>query len=150
MLRRGTGMRLALASNTSAVLLPSGTERGGMSQPAVSFRPPTWKEQTVDRAAKQESITTLNGVFKSSNVVVVAHYAGLTVTQMQALRTQVLHLGNRETRIVSHNHDTGCLEDTIERRDGLLLGRSIHSLLFPFGGRSDRRLRHTARSVTDG
>jgi len=93
MLRRGTGMRLALASNTSAVLLPSSTERGGMSQPAVSFRPPTWKEQTVDRAAKQESITTLNGVFKSSNVVVVAHYAGLTVTQMQALRTQARQAG---------------------------------------------------------
>jgi large subunit ribosomal protein L10 len=64
-----------------------------MSQPAVSFRPPIWKEQTVDRAAKQESITTLNGVFKSSNVVVVAHYAGLTVTQMQALRTQARQAG---------------------------------------------------------
>ena len=93
MLRRGTGMRLALASKPSAVLLPSSTERGGMSQPAVSFRPPTWKEQTVDRAAKQESITTLNGVFKSSNVVVVAHYAGLTVAQMQALRTQARQAG---------------------------------------------------------
>lgn len=54
---------------------------------------PTWKEQTVDRAAKQESITTLNGVFKSSNVVVVAHYAGLTVAQMQALRAQARQAG---------------------------------------------------------
>jgi large subunit ribosomal protein L10 len=63
-----------------------------MSQPAV---PSTakWKEQRVDRAAKQESITTLNGVFKTSNVVVVAHYAGLTVTQMQALRTQARQAG---------------------------------------------------------
>jgi large subunit ribosomal protein L10 len=47
----------------------------------------------VDRAAKQESITTLNGVFKTSNVVVVAHYAGLTVAQMQALRAQARQAG---------------------------------------------------------
>ena len=55
--------------------------------------PPTWKEQTVDRAAKQESIETLSGVFKSSGVVVVAHYAGLTVAQMQNLRTQARQAG---------------------------------------------------------
>jgi large subunit ribosomal protein L10 len=42
----------------------------------------------VDRAAKKELVTTLNGVFKTSNVVVVAHYAGLTVAQMQTLRKQ--------------------------------------------------------------
>ena len=47
----------------------------------------------MDRAAKQESITTLNGVFKTSNVVVVAHYAGLTVTQMQNLRSQARQAG---------------------------------------------------------
>jgi large subunit ribosomal protein L10 len=43
----------------------------------------------VDRAAKQESITELAGVFKTSNVVVVAHYSGLTVSQMQTLRKQM-------------------------------------------------------------
>ena len=43
----------------------------------------------MDRAAKQESITELNGVFKASNVVVVAHYSGLTVSQMQTLRKQM-------------------------------------------------------------
>jgi len=42
----------------------------------------------VDRAAKKELVATLNGVFKASNVVVVAHYAGLTVAQMQTLRKQ--------------------------------------------------------------
>ncbi|MGB9320226.1 MAG: 50S ribosomal protein L10, partial [Pseudolabrys sp.] len=32
----------------------------------------------MDRAAKAESVTELNGVFKTSNVVVVAHYSGLS------------------------------------------------------------------------
>jgi large subunit ribosomal protein L10 len=60
-----------------------------MSQRAAVARPlPSEKEQTVDRAAKAESIETLKGVFKTSNVVVVAHYAGLTVAQMQILRKQ--------------------------------------------------------------
>jgi large subunit ribosomal protein L10 len=64
-----------------------------MSQPAVSLRPPTLKEQTVDRAAKTELVTSLNEVFKSSAVVVVAHYAGLTVAQMQTLRRQAKQAG---------------------------------------------------------
>jgi large subunit ribosomal protein L10 len=42
----------------------------------------------VERAAKQELVTELNGLFKAANTVVVAHYAGLTVAQMQTLRRQ--------------------------------------------------------------
>jgi len=47
----------------------------------------------VDRAAKKEMVTELNGVFKASNVVVVAHYAGLTVADMQLLRRQMKQAG---------------------------------------------------------
>jgi len=47
----------------------------------------------VDRAAKQESIEELKGVFKASAVVVVAHYAGLTVAQMSTLRKQARQAG---------------------------------------------------------
>jgi large subunit ribosomal protein L10 len=47
----------------------------------------------VDRAAKKELVTTLNGVFKDTNVVVVAHYTGLTVAQMQNLRKQMRQAG---------------------------------------------------------
>src|SRR5262245_58127173 len=68
--------------------------RGGTSQPAaVKRRPPVWKEQTVERAAKAESIEMLKGVFQTSGVVVVAHYAGLTVAQMQTLRRQARQAG---------------------------------------------------------
>ena len=47
----------------------------------------------MDRAAKSELVTQLKGVFKASNVVVVAHYAGLTVGQMQNLRKQARAAG---------------------------------------------------------
>ncbi len=47
----------------------------------------------MDRAAKKELVTTLNGVFKNTNVVVVAHYTGLTVAQMQNLRKQMKQAG---------------------------------------------------------
>ena len=70
---------------------------GGMSQPAaVVFRrrwPPTGESKQVDRAAKSELVTELKEVFKASNVVVVAHYAGLTVGQMQNLRKQARAAG---------------------------------------------------------
>jgi large subunit ribosomal protein L10 len=38
-------------------------------------------------------VTTLSGVFKSTNVVVVAHYSGLKVAQMQTLRRQMKQAG---------------------------------------------------------
>ena len=47
----------------------------------------------MDRAAKKELVTALNGVFKASGVVVVAHYAGLTVAEMQKLRVQMKQAG---------------------------------------------------------
>ena len=47
----------------------------------------------MERAAKQELVTELNGVFKATNTVVVAHYAGLTVAQMQTLRRQAKQAG---------------------------------------------------------
>lgn len=43
----------------------------------------------MDRAEKQELVTTLTEVFKTTSVVVVAHYSGLTVAQMSNLRRQM-------------------------------------------------------------
>ena len=68
----------------------------GMSQPAAvvfATRLPTGESNQVDRAAKKAAVTQLNEVFKASNVVVVAHYAGLTVGQMQNLRKQARQAG---------------------------------------------------------
>jgi large subunit ribosomal protein L10 len=52
-----------------------------------------WKELAVDRAAKKELVATLNGLFKGTSVVVVAHYSGLNVAQMQNLRKQMKQAG---------------------------------------------------------
>lgn len=40
----------------------------------------------MDRAQKEKVVEELGQIFESSGVVVVAHYAGLTVAQMQELR----------------------------------------------------------------
>ena len=51
------------------------------------------RELAVDRAAKAELVGELNAAFKATNTVVVAHYSGLTVAQMQILRRQMKQVG---------------------------------------------------------
>ncbi len=65
----------------------------------------------MDRAAKQESITELSEVFKASNVVVVAHYAGLTVAQMQTLRRQMKQAG-AQVKVAKNRLAKIALKDT--------------------------------------
>ncbi len=50
-------------------------------------------ESTVDRAEKKELVAELNGIFAKTSVVVVAHYSGLTVAQLQNLRRQMRAAG---------------------------------------------------------
>lgn len=47
----------------------------------------------MDRAEKREFVSQLNGVFKGTGSVVVAHYAGLTVAQMNDLRSKMRAAG---------------------------------------------------------
>jgi len=49
----------------------------------------------VDRAAKRELVTTLHNVFKDTGLVVVAHYAGMTVSQMTDYRQRVKEAGGQ-------------------------------------------------------
>ena len=51
-----------------------------------------WSE-TVDRAQKEAVVAELGEIFESSGVVVVSHYAGLTVANMQDLRAQMREAG---------------------------------------------------------
>ncbi len=55
----------------------------------------------MDRAAKKELVTELNGVFKASSVVIVAHYAGLTVADMQKLRLAKIALDGTDVAVVA-------------------------------------------------
>ena len=50
-------------------------------------------EKALDRAEKQELVTSLHETLNSAEVVVVAHYAGLTVAEMTALRSQARDAG---------------------------------------------------------
>ena len=65
----------------------------------------------MDRAAKKELVTTLSGVFKETGVVVVAHYAGLTVPQMQNLRKQMKQAG-AEVKVAKNRLAKIALEGT--------------------------------------
>jgi large subunit ribosomal protein L10 len=47
----------------------------------------------VDRAQKEKVVDELGQIFESSGVVVIAHYAGMTVKQMQDLRAKMRDVG---------------------------------------------------------
>src|SRR6202789_3538705 len=76
-------------------------------------------ELAVERAAKKDAVESLDGLFKTTSVAVVAHYSGLTVAQMQKLRMQMKQAGasvkvskNRLAKIALEGQDVvsiGCL-----------------------------------------
>ena len=49
----------------------------------------------MDRAAKRELVTSLNTVLKDTGLVVVAHYAGMTVAQLTDYRQRVKEAGGK-------------------------------------------------------
>ncbi len=66
----------------------------------------------MDRAEKKAFVATLHDVLEKTSVVVVAHYSGLTVAQMQTLRKQMRDVGasvqvtkNRLTKIALEGTD---------------------------------------------
>lgn len=74
----------------------------------------------MERAAKQDAITELNGVFKSSAVVVVAHYSGLSVAQMSTLRQQMRASGAK-VKVAKNRLAKIALKDTDVASIGTLL-----------------------------
>jgi len=70
----------------------------------------------VDREGKKKSVAALNEVFNKTSVVVVAHYKGLTVAQMQKLRREMGAAGakvqvakNRLVKIAIDGTDTASI-----------------------------------------
>lgn len=69
-------------------------ERGGGCNPVVLLAgTANRRELAVERAAKKEAVESLNGLFQTTSVAIVAHYSGLTVAQMQKLRQQMKQAG---------------------------------------------------------
>jgi large subunit ribosomal protein L10 len=58
-------------------------------------------ETAMDRAQKADNVEALKGVFASAGVVVVGHYAGLTVAEMTTLRTRLRGAG-AELKVVKN------------------------------------------------
>jgi large subunit ribosomal protein L10 len=70
----------------------------------------------VDRAAKAELVTALHDVFKDAGVVVVSHYAGMTVAQMTDYRRKIKAAGgsvrvakNRLAKIAAKDTDSASI-----------------------------------------
>jgi large subunit ribosomal protein L10 len=75
----------------------------------------------VERAAKSEMVTSLGEIFKATKVVVVAHYSGLTVAQMQTLRRQMKQAGasvkvakNRLAKIALEGSDVASIASLLK------------------------------------
>jgi len=81
--------------------------------------------KTVDRAQKEKVVEELGQIFESSGVVVVAHYAGLTVAQMQDLRRRMRDVGGA-VRVAKNKLAKIALEGTqCEGMADLLKGMTV-------------------------
>ena len=65
----------------------------------------------MDRAAKRELVTQLNSVFKDTGLVVVAHYAGMTVAQMTEYRQRIKEAGG-QVKVAKNRLAKLALKDT--------------------------------------
>ncbi|MBA9082407.1 MULTISPECIES: 50S ribosomal protein L10 [Bartonella] len=72
----------------------------------------------MDRAEKREFVTWLNEAFQKSGSVIVAHYSGLTVSQMNDLRSKMSEAGgaikvakNRLAKIALQGTDSESMRD---------------------------------------
>ncbi len=89
---------------------------GGPIHPMVA----KWRE-SVDRAEKSQLVDTLSSVFSDTGVIVVAHYSGLSVAQMTALRARMRDAGggvrvakNRLVKLALKGTDAEPISDLFE------------------------------------
>ncbi|MGH6926524.1 MAG: 50S ribosomal protein L10 [Propylenella sp.] len=75
----------------------------------------------MDRAQKSETVANLNQVFSNTGVVVVAHYSGLNVAQITALRGRMRDAGaslkvakNRLVKLALKDTDVEHISDLFE------------------------------------
>jgi large subunit ribosomal protein L10 len=79
----------------------------------------------VDRAQKEKVVDELGQIFESSGVVVVAHYAGITVAEMQDLRAKMRVVGG-SVRVAKNKLARIALEGKPAARMGdLLTGMTV-------------------------
>src|SRR5207247_6581923 len=77
-----------------------------------------FRREQVERAEKTELVATLNQVFKTTGVIVVAHNKGLTVNQVNDLRNRMAQAGatvkvakNRLAKLALDGTDASGIKD---------------------------------------
>ena len=97
------------------VVLPDNGQANGRVGTASCRGLPEWSnrngETQVDRAAKKELVASLHEVFKNTGVVVVAHYAGLSVAQMSDYRNRMREAGGK-VKVAKNRLAKIALQDT--------------------------------------
>ena len=79
----------------------------------------------MDRAEKRELVTGLNDAFTSAGSVVVAHYAGITVAQMNDLRSKMRAAG-ATVKVAKNRLAKIALQGTeAEGIQGLFIGQTL-------------------------
>jgi large subunit ribosomal protein L10 len=79
----------------------------------------------VDRAEKRELVTGLNEAFQNAGSVVVAHYAGITVAQMNDLRSKMRAAGGT-VKVAKNRLAKIALQGTeSEKIQSLFLGQTL-------------------------
>ena len=69
------------------------------------------RRETVDRAEKREFVATMNEAFQNAGAVVVAHYSGLTVSQISDFRSKVGDAGGK-VKVAKNRLAKLALQDT--------------------------------------
>ncbi len=82
--------------------------------------------RTVDRSQKEDLVATLRGVFEANSIVVVTHYSGLTVPEMEGLRRKMREEGatfrvtkNRLTRLALKETEFSGISDLFKGPTGI-------------------------------
>ena len=79
----------------------------------------------MDRAAKRELVAKMHDVLKDTGVIVVAHYAGMTVAQMSDYRRRMKDAGGT-VKVVKNNLAKLAVKDTDAHGiSGLLTGMAV-------------------------
>ena len=79
----------------------------------------------MERAEKREFVTTMNEAFSGAGAVVVAHYSGLTVSEISAFRAQVKEVGG-QVKVAKNRLAKLALQGTeAEHISGLFEGQTL-------------------------
>jgi len=101
-----------------------GRRQGEAARGAVATKG-QMRTEAVDRAEKSEVVSNLNQVFSRTGVVVVAHYSGLNVAQMTALRGRMKDAG-ASLKVAKNRLAKLALKDTeVEHISDLFQGATV-------------------------